>query len=214
MKFLFCLIGFMSSVFVGGQVMAETFNLMVFGDSLSSGYNIPAQSSFVSQLEKALKEKGYDLNAINYSKSGETTAGAVKKVYSSLKKDPDAVILQLGSNDVFAKKSVEDIAKNLQILITVFKEENLPIFLIGMEAPLNLPKEYRDAFRKMYETLADENDLLLYPFFMEGLWQSDGQPEKKAYFLPDGVHPSAEGVAEMVRRILPSIEQFLQEDCQ
>ena len=199
-------------LFMNISVMAEPVKLLVFGDSLSVGHHLDATESFCSQLEQELTKKGYHIQVLNYSKSGETTAGAVEKVKDMLFRNPDGVLLQLGSNDAFQNVPVKTTTANLQTLISFFTKRNIPVFLIGMEAPVTMSPEYREDFRKMYANLATENELLLYPFFMEGLWNEDGTNRSKDYFLEDKIHPSPKGVKIMVKHILPAVEQFIQED--
>ncbi|MBQ4471983.1 MAG: arylesterase [Alphaproteobacteria bacterium] len=200
--------GLMMSV----SVMAAPTKLMVFGDSLSVGYKIPEQASFCAQLEKALQDNKKNVVVLNYSKSGETTAGGVAKVNEAVDVKPDGVILELGINDALEKRDLNDTNEDLQTLISSFLDNGIPVFLVGMEVPADAPEEYRDAFRQMYADLALENELLLYPFFMDGLWQDDGKHVSEDYFLPDGMHPSEKGVGIMVKRILPAVQQFLYED--
>ena len=196
------------------SVMAAPVKLMVFGDSLSVGHNIDAKDSFWAQLEVALKERGHDVQVLNHSKSGETTAGALHRVKGVVAKKPNGVILQLGSNDMFQHFALEKTKKNLEKLIETFKKADIPVLLVGMEVPLTEKPEYREGIRQMYADLALENELLLYPFFMDGLWKEDGTNADASYFLADKMHPSAKGVSIMVRRILPAVEQFLREDIQ
>ena len=199
-------------LFMSVSVMAETLNLMVFGDSLSAGYRLESQDSFWGQLEAALKKAGYPIQVLNYSKSGETTVGGLTRAKEAIFKNPDGVLLELGINDALQNFPIEKSKQNLQELISFFQKKGVPVFLIGMEAPINMDTTYRDAFRKMYDDLAFENELLLYPFFMQGLWNEDGTPKSEKYFLDDHFHPSAKGVSVMVNQILPAVEQFIQED--
>jgi len=194
------------------SVMAEPLNIMVFGDSLSVGHNLATEDSFWQQLEKSLANKGYQVKVLNYSKSGETTAGGLRKVKDALFMNPDCVLLELGINDAFQKVPLKDTTKNLQGIIDFLKKRGIPVLLIGMEAPTYRTSEYRDEFREMYADLAYENELLLYPFFMKGLWNDDGTQKSADYFLKDRVHPSAKGVKIMVNHILPVVEQFIAED--
>jgi len=204
----------LGGLMVSVSVMAAPVKLLVFGDSLSVGHNIDAKDSFWAQLGVALKKNGHDVQVVNNSKSGETTKGALHRIRGAIARKPQGVILQLGSNDMFQHFPLEATRKNLQTLITAFKKANIPVFLVGMEALLTEKQEYRDGVRQMYADLALENELLLYPFFMDGLWREDGTNMDASYFLEDKIHPSAKGVQEMVRRILPAIEQFLREDVQ
>lgn len=196
-------------LFVSVCVKAESFNLMVFGDSLSAGHKLKTKDSFGNQLETALIQKGYPVRVTNYSVSGATTADGVKRLKSALAKKPDAVILELGANDMLRHLNLAQSTKNLQTIISTFQENKIPVLLAGMEASVILPTEYRTQFGKMYADLATQNKLPLYPFFMQGLWKEDGTHLKEEYFLPDQIHPSALGVSVMVQNILPVVEQFL-----
>ena len=187
-------------------------NLMVLGDSLSAGHQLGPKESFAHQLEDALVEKGYSIHVTNLSFSGATSADGVRRLKNALSKKPNAVILQLGANDMLRKLDLKKTKENLQEIISTFKQKDIPVFLAGMEASIEMPEEYRTNFRQMYEDLALDNELLLYPFFMQGLWKDDGSHMKEEYFLPDKMHPSAKGVAVMVKHILPAVEQFLAED--
>ena len=194
------------------NVEAAPIKLMVFGDSLSVGHNIEVKDSFWAQLRTRLRQDGHDVHVINQSKSGETTTGAIQRVRNAIKRKPDGVLLQLGSNDMFQHFPLETTRQNLQTLIDSFKKAEIPVLLVGMEAPLSEPEEYRDEIRNMYVDLAKENDLLLYPFFMDGLWKENGEHLSESYFLADGIHPTSKGVEIMVQRIVPIVVQFLNED--
>jgi len=72
-----------------------------------------------------------------------------------------------------------------------------------MEAPRNMGKPYVDAFSALYRDLATRYDLVLYPFFLEGVALDE------SLTLGDGLHPNAEGVARIVQGILPKAEELL-----
>ena len=194
---------------VSTSVWASSLRLMVFGDSLSVGHNLPQEDSFYFQLEKSLQADGFDVKVLNYSKSGETSAGGMAKMSGALEMSPDAVLLELGINDALHGMDVATTQQNLQAIISSFKKANIPVMLIGMEAPVLMDLPYRTAFKSMYQTLARENGLMLYPFFMEGLWNTNGSHKDLAYFLSDLAHPSAQGVAIITKNILPTVEKFL-----
>lgn len=198
---------------VSPQAAAEPFNLLIMGDSLSAGYGLNAADSFYSKLDKALKAKGYhNLNVINFSRSGETAAGGVQKLSTALAQKPDAVILELGINDALRDQPVETINKNLESLIQTFQNYNIPVLLVGMQAPLIKPAPYQQQFKKMYADLAKKHNLDFYPFFMDGVFKGTSLislqlPNENV--LTDRIHPSAKGVDIMVRKILPTIQRFI-----
>ena len=117
MKKIFLLLG---GLIMSASVMAAPIKLMVFGDSLSVGYKIPEQASFCAQLEKALQANKKNVVVLNYSKSGETTAGGVAKVNEVVDVKPDGVILELGINDALQKRDLNDTNEDLQTLISSF----------------------------------------------------------------------------------------------
>ena len=200
-------------LFLAVPAMAEKLTLVVLGDSLSAGHLLNTKESFGSQLDAALKEKGYtSARVINYSFSGATTADGARRLRTVLGRKPDGVILQLGANDMLRQLDLAQAKQNLQSIISTLNQKGIPVLLVGMEASVDLPEEYRSSFRQMYADLALDNELLLYPFFMQGLWNDDGSHVSEEYFVQDKMHPSAKGVAVMVKNIMPAVQQFIAED--
>ena len=188
------------------------YTLAVFGDSLSAGYRLPQKDSFYAQLEKALRTKGYDVRVLNASKSGETTTGGVRKVSALLSNAPDGVILELGINDSFHNTPIATIKNNLKSLIESFQNHRIAVLLTGMKTTPNKSAAYQQQFEEMYQDLATEYSLELYPFFMDGVFDTlnlQKIPPQNDKLLSDGLHPNAHGVSLMVRGILPTVERFL-----
>lgn len=177
--------------------------IVALGDSLTAGWNLPAKDAFPAQLEAALRARGKEISVINAGVSGDTVASGLARVDWSIPLDASAVILELGANDALLGLDPAKTKEKLEELIKHIKARRLPILLAGMEAPRNLGKDYVEAFRAMYRDLADKHDLLLYPFFLEGV----ALDEKLSF--PDGIHPKAEGIAKIVERILPKVEELL-----
>lgn len=191
------------------------YHLIIYGDSLSAGYKLPATDSFYGQLQEALNKKGYTtVQVINQSKSGETTAGGIRRLSAAFAQKPNAVILELGINDVLMGQSVSSIENNLRKIIQTFKDKNIPVLLVGMQAPPVAEPAYQQQFRKMYETLASEYHLLFYPFFMKDLFTIEmGQINPKPTLLmADNVHPTKEGINLIVQNILPDVIRLLNQN--
>lgn len=188
---------------------------MVYGDSLSAGYNLPPQDAFYTQLQEALRHYGYkDIEVIHQSKSGETTTGGVRRMQQAIDLKPDAVIIQLGSNDAFQREPVASIEKNFETMITAFQSKGIPVMLIGMQAPPTLGGQYRSQFAKMYQDLAKKYDVILYPFFMKDVIKVNlgSLTQDMTYVQADRIHPNKQGVAIMVKNVLPSVILFLRQN--
>ena len=79
----------------------------------------------------------------------------------------------------------------------------IAVLLAGMRAAPNLGADYGRDFEAIYPDLAARNDLLLYPFFLDGV-AGDAKLNQR-----DGLHPTAAGVDAIVARILPKAEELV-----
>ena len=185
------------------QAAAPTPVIVAFGDSLTAGLGLPEKDSFPAQLERALKARGQEVKVVNAGVSGDTAAAGLARLDWAMPDDASAVIVELGANDALQGLDPAATKATLENIITELKARGLPILLAGMEAPRNLGKDYVDQFRALYEDLATSYDLILYPFFLDGVALDD------KYTLGDGLHPNAEGVARIVDGIMPKVEELL-----
>jgi acyl-CoA thioesterase I len=115
----------------------------------------------------------------------------------------DAVILELGANDMLRGVDPNIPRKALGEIVSRLKARKIEVLLCGMRASPNLGSEYARAFDAIYPELAEANDLVVYPFFLDGV-----VGEAKLH-IGDGLHPSGEGVAKIVSGILPKVEAVL-----
>lgn len=184
--------------------VATPLTIVAFGDSLTAGYLLPPDAGFPEQLQAALKARGHEnVTVRNAGVSGDTTSGGLSRLDWAVGPETDAVILELGANDALRGIDPAIARKNLDEIITRLKERNLSILLAGMYAPPNLGKDYAARFNPIYPELAEKHDLTLYPFFL------DGVVTHPKLMLSDGLHPTAEGVAEIVTRIMPDVEKLI-----
>jgi acyl-CoA thioesterase I len=183
--------------------------LLVFGDSLTAGYGLPQDQSFPAQLEEALRAANLDVVVINAGVSGDTAAGGLARLDWTLggmpAGAPDAAIVQLGANDALRGLDPRTTLANLSAILAHLDERGIPVLLAGMLAPPNLGSEYAEAFAAIYPRLAQEHDVLLYPFFLEGV-AGNSQLNQA-----DGIHPNVQGVTVIVNNILPSVKELLQQ---
>jgi acyl-CoA thioesterase I len=174
--------------------------LMLYGDSLMAGLGLSAGDGFAAQLQAAL---GEDVTVVNASVSGDTSADGLARLDWSLSERPDAVVLELGANDMLQGLPVDALRENLTTILQRFKDENIPVLLAGMRASPSLGSEYARDYEAVFRDLAAEFGTSFYPFFLEGVAANASLNQA------DGMHPNAEGVAIIVREILPAVEALL-----
>jgi len=177
--------------------------IVAFGNSLVAGYQLAPGDSFPAQLQDALREDGVNARVINAGVSGDTTADALARLDWALPSEADAVIVELGANDALRGFDLGETREALDEIVAKLKNRNLPVLLAGMEAPRNYGEDYSQQFRAMFAELAEKHDVLFYPFFLEGVAMN---PELNQ---PDGIHPTAEGVAVIVENIMPKVQQLI-----
>ena len=182
---------------------AEAFQIVGFGDSLMAGYQLETGAGFPEQLERALRERGYEVAVTNAGVSGDTTSGGLSRLDWSVPDGTDLVILELGANDMLRGIMPEATEQNLEKMIQRLKERNIGILLVGMYAAPNLGEDYAARFSAIYPRLAEKHGLPFVPFFLEGV---AAEPELQ---LADGMHPNAKGVERMVENVLPVIEPLV-----
>ncbi|WP_084602743.1 arylesterase [Rubritepida flocculans] len=183
---------------------AQPQRLLALGDSLTAGYGLPRGQGFVPQLQAALAARGRAVRVLDGGVSGDTMAGGAARLDWALADRPQAALVALGGNDGLRGLPVAQMAAALDSILARLEARRIPTLLAGMHAPPNLGADYGRAFHAIFtEAAARRPGLVFMPFFLEGV---AGEPRLNQ---PDGIHPNAEGVAEMVRRILPFVEQVL-----
>lgn len=188
----------------GFAAQAAETRLLAFGDSLVHGYGLDEQDTFPAQLEAALRERGHRVQVLNAGNSGDTSAAGLARLDWALADDPDAVLVVLGANDALRGMEPAETYGNLTSLLADLEEKELPILLAGMMAPRNMGPEYAAEFDGLFPRLAEEHEVVFYPFFLEGVTAEADLNQG------DGMHPNAKGVAVIVEGILPAVEQLLQ----
>jgi acyl-CoA thioesterase-1 len=180
--------------------------VIVLGDSLTAGYGLPQGEDFATKLESALIAKGHNVKIQNAGISGDTTAGGLMRLGQVIGGEPRPrlVIVALGANDMLRRIDPATAKKNLSAILKTLKDNKIPAFLIGIQNPMGMGAFLRGPYGKIYDDLADEYDIPLYPFFLKGVAMD------KALNQPDGMHPNEKGVAIMVKNIAPEISDALE----
>lgn len=187
---------------IGTAVAAQPVKILALGTSLTQGYGLPPGTDFTVQLQAALKRDGVNAVVTNAGVSGDTSAGGLARLDWSLADRPDAAIIELGSNDMLRGLPPEQTEKNLRAILTRLKTAKVKVLLIGMKAQRNLGSDYVKQFDSIYPRLAKEQDVLFYPFILDGVALNPKLNQT------DGIHPNPAGVKVIVARVLPLVKKL------
>lgn len=166
---------------------AGAATILVLGDSLSSAYGMEVDQGWVRLLDRRLNSgKDGRYRVVNLSMAGETTRGGRTRLPQALRQHaPDLVILELGGNDGLRGFPIPEIERNLEAMIVESKAADSDVLLLGMRLPPNYGPRYTRAFADIYKALASRHQVLLVPFFLEGV------ATDTAFMRPDRIHPRA-----------------------
>jgi len=178
--------------------------VLVFGDSLSASYGIPADSGWVSLLEQRIHQKKPGYRVVNASISGETTSGGRYRIEQVLAEHrPAVVILELGVNDGLRGLPLDAAASNLNAIITACRNRKARVLLIGMRLPPNYGTAYATKFQAIYQQAAQRHKIPFLPFLLEGFADN---PE---LFQADGLHPNTAAQPLIMERVWKLLQPIL-----
>jgi acyl-CoA thioesterase I len=186
-----------------GMAADRPVKIVALGDSLTAGYGLDRQSAFPEQLAKMLKGKGIAVEIENAGVSGDTASGGLSRLDWSVGEGTDAVILELGANDMLRGIDPKVTRHALETIIEQLKARNIEVLLAGMRAAPNMGEDYLRGFDPIYPELAAKYGLVYYPFFLDGI------ATQAKFALQDGMHPNAAGVSQIVTGIMPKVEELI-----
>ena len=176
----FCLLGF--------DTLADN-KIILFGDSLMSGYGLNKKNHLSTQLKYDLKKKGFLYSVINASVSGDTSSGGRNRIKWILsEKNIKIVILCLGANDMLRGIQTQETKRNLDEIIRYILSKNIKLIFAGMIAPLSYGQNYKEKFDGIFSSLAKKYNLTFIPFLLENVALVPHLNQK------DGMHPNKEGI--------------------
>lgn len=182
---------------------AAAVKIVALGDSLTAGLGLTAAEGFVPRLQAALAAKGIAATIANAGVSGDTATDGLSRLDWSVPPGTDAVILELGANDMLRGIDPKLTRSALDAILHRLTERHIAVLLCGMRAAPNLGVDYGAAFERIYPELAAKYGVPLYPFFLAGVAADLGLLQH------DGMHPNAAGVEVIVTHILPSMEELI-----
>ena len=192
--------GFLASA----PAASSEVRILALGDSLMAGFGLPAGDSLAARLGAALDLLDRDLRIVDAGVSGDTTTGGLARLEWTLSGGVDAAIVALGSNDALRGIDPHISRANLDRILRILGQRNIPVLLAGMAAPRNLGTDYVRTFDAIYPELADQHGAILYPFILDGVAMVPSLNQN------DGIHPNARGVEVIVERMMPYVIRLLE----
>lgn len=192
------------------MAIGEPVTIAALGDSLTAGYGLPAGAGLVPQLQAWLGTRGHDVVLLNAGVSGDTTAGGRARLDWTLTPDVDALIVELGGNDLLRGIDPAASRANLDAILQGATARGLPVLLVGLSAPRNYGPEFKTEFDTMYPELAAHYGALLFANFFQPLITGRTQADLEADLQADGIHPNAGGVIKIVQGLGPAVEALLE----
>jgi len=179
--------------------------ILIFGDSLSAAYGIGEDEGWVTLLAERLAQEDSELEVVNGSVSGETTTGGRARLPSLLERyNPAFVLIELGGNDGLRGLPLSLMRENLTDMIQLSQSSGATVMIAGMQIPPNYGPRYTEPFFAQYAELAEEFDLYLIPFLIDGI------PQQPELMQADGIHPKAEAQSMILDNFWPVLLEALQ----
>jgi acyl-CoA thioesterase-1 len=190
-----------------GSSTSNKVTVLFFGTSLTAGYGLDPSVAFPKLVAERAAADGMPIEAVNAGLSGETSAGAVRRIEWTLKRPVDIVIIETGGNDALRALNADSLERNLRAIVDRVQEAqpSARILLAVMEAPPNLGAAYTGRFRQAYTNVASSEGVILLPFLLEGV---AGHSELNQ---PDGVHPNEKGERVVAENVWKALRPLIQE---
>ena len=181
--------------------------IVFLGTSLTAGLGLDPEQAYPALIQRKIDSAGLPFEAVNAGVSGETSAGARRRIDWLLRQPVSVLVVETGANDGLRGLEVDSLRANIQAIVDEAKQLSPPpaIVLVGMRAPPNLGLGYARRFPRVYSELADDNDLPLVPFLLEGV---AGQASLNQ---ADMIHPTAQGQRLMAERVWEVLEPVLKQ---
>jgi len=208
------IIGLLSILFLSLNVSSKAEKkpinpkiILFLGNSLTAGYGLEPEHSYPALIQEKIDQEDWNFEVVNGGLSGDTTAGALRRLDWVLKREIHVLVVALGSNDGLRGLPVSVTQENLQSILdkTWKKYPQSKIILAGQQMPPNMGPDYTSQFKKIYPKLAKNNELPFVPFLLRGVGG------KHHLNLPDGIHPTREGHEILANNVWEILEPVLKE---
>jgi len=189
----------------GAPPAADAPAVVFLGDSLTAGYGLDPDQAYPAIIQRKIDEAGLRYRVVNAGVSGETSAGARRRLEWLLAQPVAVLVVETGANDALRGQDPAATAGNIQAIIDRARREPSPpkVVLVGMEALPNYGADYGRRFHEIYPRLAKSNGVALVPFLLEGVGGV------AALNQADGIHPTAEGQRRLAETVWKTLQPLL-----
>ena len=134
--------------------MTNSFDIIFFGDSLTFGYGVPKQNSWVYKINQE-----FSFLSLNKACNGDTTTSMLSRYYNDvLIHKPSKIFIMCGTNDLLLGRSVISIIDNIKLMIKDALDINSKI-IIGIP-PRIIGAMANELFSPSHLYTYAENELL------------------------------------------------------
>lgn len=187
-----------------GPVNAQQPAILVLGDSISAAYGMSLDSGWVALLAQRLESSHPDIQVVNASISGETSAGGLRRLPELLQAhQPSLVVIELGGNDGLRGYPLDKFRNNLEQMARLSQQAGARVLFLAMEIPPNYGSRYTSGFRESFSLVAEATGSRLGAFLLEGVATDPGLMQA------DGIHPTVEAQSRLLENVLPDILALL-----
>ena len=181
--------------------------VLIVGTSLTAGLGLDPEEAYPALLQRKADSLGLHVEIVNAGLSGETSAGALRRMDWLLRGPADVVVIETGANDGLRGLDVDSTRANLRAIVGKVKAARpaARILLAQMEAPPNLGAKYTSAFHAMYQDVAKETSVEVMPFLLQGVAGNSGLNQ------PDGMHPNEKGEQIVANNVWAALEPVLRQ---
>jgi acyl-CoA thioesterase-1 len=187
---------------------AAPFKIVFLGDSLTAGLGLLSEDAYPSVIGRKFAAEGYaNVEIVNAGITGDTTAGAARRLADGLEPDTRILVVALGGNDALRGLTTTQTRENLATILELAQAASVRVLLAGMEAPTNLGEDYQTAFRSVFIQLAREYraNVVYMPFLLEGV------AAVPTLNQADGIHPNKEGARIIAENMYPKLRTLVDE---
>ncbi|HUR92082.1 MAG TPA: arylesterase [Gemmatimonadaceae bacterium] len=180
--------------------------VLFVGTSLTAGYGLTPELAYPSVVSRLAAADGHPIEPVNAGVSGETSAGALRRMDWVLRSPADVIVIETGANDALRGLDPDSTRANLRRIIARVREAQprAELVLVQMEAPPNYGIAYVRRFREMYRDVAREERVELAPFLLDGV---AGLPELNQ---ADGIHPNRRGAELVAANVWEALKPVVQ----